>query len=388
MDKRFIPGLDKEMPLLGFGLMRLPRRSADSQEVDYALAEAMVDHALARGVNYFDTAWHYHEGASELFAGKALSRHPRESYFLADKLPAWLAQSRAEAERVFTEQLAKCRVEYFDFYLMHNLSRENYAIMREVGLYEFLLEKREQGYIRHLGFSYHDNAELLARIVKEYDWDFAQIQLNYVDWDSLDSRSLYRILREKDLPVIIMEPVRGGQLATLNPEALDIFRQADPEASPASWALRYAASLPGVMTVLSGMTSMEQVEDNLKTVSPLVVLSDAERDVIRRATEAYLASGTVPCTGCRYCMDCSAGVDIPRVFAVYNYYKVRQYPLAFINAYRTLIDSEQAHNCVACGECVERCPQGIAIPDLLAEVAQQAVDLMKHTRTGRHGASS
>lgn len=375
MEKRSIQSLGEEISLLGFGLMRLPKLSADSQEIDYALAETMVDRAIASGVNYFDTAWRYHEGMSEEFAGRALSRYPRESYRLASKLPVWLTRDKEEVDRIFDAQLAKCKVDYFDFYLMHSLNREWYAIVQEAGLYDILRRKQEEGLIRHLGFSFHDNAELLDRITSDYDWDFVQIQLNYVDWEVLDGKTLYSILRDKHIPIIIMEPVRGGQLASLSPAAQEILRQADPLASPASWALRYAASFPEVMTVLSGMSSMGQVEDNLKTMSAFKPLTTPEREVLDRAKEAYLASGAIPCTGCRYCMDCPSGVDIPRVFSIYNHYKVNQSEMAFKNNYRSLKESEQAHNCIACGECLEHCPQGIAIPERMAEVAKLVLDL-------------
>lgn len=376
MEMRSFPNIGRETSLLGFGFMRLPRLSAESQEIDCALAEAMVDRAIAAGVNYFDTAWMYHGGASESFAGRALSRYPRESYCLASKLPVWLTRSRREVERVFAEQLVKCAVSHFDFYLLHSLNREWYEIVKATGIYEIMREKKEQGLIRRLGFSFHDNADLLERIVDAHEWDFVQIQLNYIDWEILDGKNLYRILREHGIPIIIMEPVKGGQLATLSPEALEILHEAKPEASAASWALRYAASFPEVLTVLSGMSSMEQVEDNLRTMSSFVPLSDAERAVLTRAGEAYLASGAVPCSGCRYCMDCPSGVDIPRVFSIYNHYKVSKLDVAFINHYRSLDESAQAGACIACGDCLEHCPQGIDIPERMTEVAQLATELL------------
>lgn len=377
MERRFIPSLGKAVSLLGFGLMRLPTEAGQSRKVDHARAQALVDRAIAGGVNYFDTAWSYHEGTSETFAGRALSRYPRESYYLADKLPVWLMRGKEDVERVFAEQLSRCNTGYFDFYLLHSLNRDWYAIVEDLGIYDSMRRKKEQGLIRHLGFSFHDNAALMERIVSGHEWDFAQIQLNYVDWEALDAKNLYRILRDRGIPVIIMEPVRGGQLASLSPEALDILGRADPGASAASWALRYAASLPEVMTVLSGMSSMEQVEDNLKTMSPFVPLSEDEYATISAAAQAYLASGAIPCTGCRYCMDCPAGVDIPRVFSIYNHYKVHKLDRAFINHYRSLNDSEQAQACVSCAECLPRCPQRIPIPAYMPEIARVFLELQE-----------
>jgi predicted aldo/keto reductase-like oxidoreductase len=290
-------------------------------------------------------------------------------------MPTWELKSAADAERIFAAQLKKCRVEYFDFYLAHNMSVPHYKILRETGLYEVLRRKKEEGLIRRLGFSFHDNSALLSRILEDYAWDFAQIQLNYLDWDDCDAKGLYSILSGRGIPVVIMEPVRGGALATLNPRAVELLKAAAPEASPASWAIRYAASLPGVLTVLSGMSSLEQVEDNLRSMEPFKALSAEERLTLGRAAEAYRASGLIPCTGCRYCMDCPSGVDIPRIFSIYNHarpldesVKFRLFPVL----YSSLLEEERAHNCIACGQCAEHCPQSIAIPERLREVAAYA----------------
>lgn len=373
MEKRRFAGIDRPASLLGFGLMRLPLLNNAAKDIDYPLAEQMIAQAIDAGVSYFDTAWPYHEGESELFAGAALSRYPRDSYCLATKLPTWDIQSADDVHRIFAEQLKRCRVEYFDFYLIHALNKDYYKIALDVGIYEILREKKEQGLIRHLGFSFHDHADLLENIVSSHDWDFAQIQLNYVDWLTTDAKRQYEILEARKIPAVIMEPLRGGALASLNPEATAILTKADPAASPASWGLRYAASLPGVMTVLSGMSTLEQTEDNLKTMKDFRPLTDAEQATIAKAAEAYLASGTIPCTGCRYCMDCPEGVDIPRVFAIYNHYLTLQndpYGRAlFNNNYRSLDSAQHAHNCIACGVCMEHCPQGIQIPDHMTEIA-------------------
>ncbi|MDR2101695.1 MAG: aldo/keto reductase, partial [Treponema sp.] len=225
------------------------------------------------------------------------------------------------------------------------------------------------GKIRRLGFSFHDNPELLEEIVRSYTWDFAQIQLNYLDWEVLNAKRLYECLTENHIPVVVMEPVRGGALAALSDKAAALLKKADPQASISSWAIRFAASLPNVMTVLSGMTTLEQVEDNTHTLSDFKPLSEEEYRVLNEAVAAYRASGTIPCTGCRYCTDCPQGVAIPRIFSHYNLYQIDKNKGAFTNNYQSLLEQEKAHNCVGCGLCMTHCPQQIKIPDFLKEIA-------------------
>ena len=359
----------KEISLLGFGCMRLPLLNEETQEIDFAAAQAMVDHALACGVNYFDTAFMYHRGSSEKFLGKALAKHPRESFFLADKLPIWNVKTPEDVDSLFAKQLDRCNVSFFDFYLAHSLTKKYYKIFQQHGVYEKLRKMKENGQITHLGFSFHDNVEMLEKILTDYSWDFVQIQLNYIDWETCDAKSLYELLEKHNLPAVIMEPVRGGALASLTDNALDILKKADPTASAASWAIRYAASLPNVMTVLSGMSSMDQLEDNLNTMNPFHPLSEEEYAVLGQAATAYRGAGAIPCTGCRYCLPCPSGVDIPRVFAMYNHYKTNNNKIYFMNNYQTLRENEQAENCIACNACVERCPQAIAIPECMAKIA-------------------
>jgi predicted aldo/keto reductase-like oxidoreductase len=378
MEMRSFESIGREISLLGFGLMRLPVKSSSARDIDFETGRRMIGRALEAGVNYFDTAWVYHEGASELFAGDVLSRYPRGSYCLATKMPVWQLSSKGDMERIFSEQLRRCRVDFFDFYLLHNIGGNTFNMAAEYDVYSFLRKKKEAGYIRNLGFSLHDSAELLARILEGWEWDFAQIQLNYIDWDILGAKRQYEMLSERGIPVIVMEPVKGGALAGLGEKASEVLKKADPSASPASWAIRYAASLPGVLTVLSGMSSFEQVEDNLRTVENFRALSEDERKTLSEAAAIYRASGTIPCTGCRYCMDCPAGVDIPRVFSIYNHYRLVQpsnpgmADIVFRNTYRTLTDSEKAVSCVSCGACVSLCPQGIEIPNFMKEITEFA----------------
>ncbi|MDR0732180.1 MAG: aldo/keto reductase [Treponema sp.] len=373
MEKRQIPSLNAGVSLLGFGLMRLPVTGSDKSKIDYSVAGSMVDRAIEGGINYFDTAYVYHERKSEIFAGDVLSKYKRESYYLATKMPTWDAvPSAADVPRVFEKQLKKCKTDYFDFYLVHSFDHDHYEQFIKYNMYDYLSKQKEAGRIRRLGFSFHADPSLLEKVVKNHTWDFAQIQLNYVDWEMLNAKRFYDFLTENRIPVVVMEPVRGGALAALNDKASGILKKAAPQASLASWAIRFAASLPNVMTVLSGMSTPEQLEDNLKTMTPFRPLSEEDYKTIKEAAAAYIASGTVPCTGCRYCMDCPAGVDIPRIFSQYNHYQISKNRNTFTGTYRYLLEKEKAHNCVNCGRCVKLCPQGIDIPKHLKEIAEFA----------------
>lgn len=374
MEKRLFQKSGEQVSLLGFGCMRLPTLSEDAKDIDTVLAEAMVDHAYANGVNYFDTAYPYHKGASEPFIGKALSKYPRESFKLATKMPMWFLEKEGDAEQIFNKQLELCGVSYFDFYLAHSLNAERIELMERVKLYDYLRREKESGRIRHLGFSFHDNPQLLSDLTARYKWDFAQIQLNYFDWEVQNAKLAYDILTKNGLPVVVMEPVRGGALANLPETSRSVLAERDAVASPASWALRFAAGLPNVLTVLSGMSTMEQVRDNVDTMSGFTPLSEDDAQVLRRALVEYKKTGAVPCTGCRYCMDCPAGVDIPGNFAVYSQYKLTGNKIMMDAQYRTLGEAGQACNCVDCGQCLPLCPQSINIPEELKKVVAAAAE--------------
>ena len=357
------------LPLLGFGGMRLPRRKG-SPEIDIDELRRMVDRAIAGGCNYFDTAYMYHGGRSERCFGEVLRNYPRDSFFLADKMPVWMAKDAAAVKRIFEEQLSRCRTDHFDFYLIHSLDANKWRRAREFKVYEFLVEMKKQGKIRQLGFSFHDTPEVLRQIVPAHEWDFAQIQLNYLDWELYRSREQYEILTGAGIPVIVMEPLRGGALAKLSPEASAVLKNADPAASNASWAFRYAGSLPNVVCILSGMSRMEHLEENLRTFSPLVPLSEAERETLNLALAAYRKQLAVPCTSCRYCMPCPVGVEIPTIFSFYNQHKLSGRANRFREQYFSIPEGSRADACVGCGHCVKVCPQKIRIPDELAKIAR------------------
>ena len=270
-------GIQGEVSKLGFGLMRLPKLYEGKEDIDYKEAERLVDLAYNNGVNYFDTAYVYHNGESEIFAGKILNKYPRESYKLATKLPGWAIKNDGKTvDELFNEQLKKCEVEYFDFYLLHSLNRDIWNTFKSVNAYENLKEKKAEGKIRHLGFSFHGDMELFKELLNNYEWDFVQLQINYYDWEADNAKDFYKLLEDKNIPCIVMEPVRGGSLQKLNDEAVEVFKKLSDN-SPASYALRFVAELPNVLVTLSGMSTYEQVEDNINTFNECKPLSDEEK---------------------------------------------------------------------------------------------------------------
>lgn len=368
---------DLSISLLGLGTMRLPRLDPEKAAIDDVRAKALLDYALDHGINYIDTAYVYHEGDAERFLGDALVGRDRASYYIADKMPIWMANEPDDIEKIFAEQLRRLRTDYIDFYLFHAQNKNNFAKCREYGLYEFLARRKAEGKIRYLGFSFHDSPEVLEEILDAYDWDFAQIQLNYADWEIQNAKRQYEILAKRGIPCIVMEPVRGGALADVCPSANEMFKAARPDASIASWAIRYAASKPNVMTVLSGMSNLEQLTDNLATMTDFVPLSAEEEELCARAAHEWRMKDVLPCTGCRYCMDCPAGVDIPAMFSLYNDYAMNKNRGKYARALTDADPATRPHNCVACGQCAEHCPQHIAIPEKMAELTKLEEKLLK-----------
>ena len=365
------------LPMLGFGMMRLPTLGPGNPEIDYATVEKQIARALEAGVNYFDTAYFYHGGRSEKCAGDLLTKFPRDSYYLTSKMPVRALRKEADVERIWNEQLKKCKTEYFDFYLVHNLNAARWKDTIRFKVYEYLLEQKKKGRIHKLGFSFHDKPEVLETIAKAHPWDFAQIQLNYLDWEFYRSREQYEILQKYNIPVIIMEPLKGGALAKLNPEAVEVLKQANPNVSAASWAFRYVGSLPNVICILSGMTLTEHLEDNIKTFTDFKPLSREEYAVVAKALDVFRKKSTVPCTDCKYCMPCPAGVNIPRNFNIYNNFKITGVPHRFNMEYNSLPEDQRASECVNCGACLKKCPQKINIPAELKKVVREAAKLRR-----------
>ncbi len=360
----------KSVSLLGFGCMRLPMKDGG---VDMELTGQLFDYAIRHGVNYFDTAWPYLGGKSETAVGALLKKYPRESFYLADKCPTWLIESPEDVDRIFDKQLKKCQVDYFDYYLVHSLDATRYADARKHNVYEKLLKKKEAGQIKNLGFSFHDTPDVLEQIIKDYKWDFVQLQINYIDWKLQNAQKQYELAEQNNLPVVVMEPLRGGNLAVLNENAVKTLKTADPDASAASWGLRYVASLPNVLTVLSGMNALDHVKDNVMTLSNFRPLTDKERETLERARQIYLSAGAIACTGCDYCKDCPMGIPISALFATYNTYKTTEekrrnntFLRGFKLATPTGITPDQ---CIKCGLCEQICPQHLPVRDKLKEIA-------------------
>lgn len=372
MEKRKLEKLGIETSLLGFGCMRFP--VTDNGKIDEPLAEQMMDRAIAAGVNYIDTAYPYHDGASETFVGKVLKKYDRNSFYLATKLPCWKVNKLEDVESIFNEQLTKLQTDYIDFYLLHALDRNRFHEMVELGCVKKLEELKAQGKVKYLGFSFHDCYDAFQEIVNYRDWDFCQIQLNYMDANEKEEFQQagmkgYHLTEEKGIPLVIMEPVKGGSLAAFPEDITAKYRALDPDASVASFALRWVGSLSNVKVILSGMSTMEQVEDNIKTFTEFKPLSRKESETIDEIVELINSRIQNGCTGCRYCMPCPAGVDIPRNFRIWNvYHMYRNYNMVKDRWENGLAEENKAKNCIKCGKCEKVCPQKLSIRDDLERV--------------------
>jgi len=376
--------------LLGYGCMRWPMIKDDNgkEVVDQETVNGLVDYAIEHGVNYFDTAPVYLQGQSESATGIALKRHPRDKFFIATKMSNFGDSSFDNSKKMYEQSFKELQVDYIDYMLLHGIGMggmENlHARYLDNGILDFLLKEREAGKIRNLGFSYHGDVSCFDYLLEHHDkykWDFVQIQMNYIDWENAEGDAnadyLYEELEKRNIPVVIMEPLRGGALAKLNHKILEMFQRANPDVSAASWAFRYAGTPKGILTVLSGMTYMEHLQDNIRTYSPLEPLNEEEYKMINRAAELILNFPLIGCTSCQYCMPCPYGLDIPGIFSHYNkcinegnftdniqdedYAKARR---AFLVGYdRSVPRLRQADHCVGCYKCEEHCPQRIPIVD-------------------------
>lgn len=371
MEYREMEKMGIRTSLLGFGCMRFPTNTDGSINEEETLD--MIDKAYQSGVTYFDTAYPYHGGKSEEVTGRALARYPRDSYYLATKLPIWEVKSVADAERIFQEQLKRLQKDYVDFYLMHALNAGSWKTVKELDLLGYCEKLRAEGKIKYLGFSFHDEYAVFEEILTAYPWDFCQIQLNYMDKDTQATLKGVELAKKLKIPMIIMEPIKGGSLAKLPYDGIDeLFKKALPEASTSSWALRYAGSFDNVKVVLSGMSTMAQVEDNLDTFAHFEPLNETEQRIIEQVADALNKRVQNGCTGCRYCMPCPAGVDIPRCFGIWNRYHIYENVNETKWSWTHNIEAEKkASNCIKCGKCEQACPQHIAIREDLARLQEE-----------------
>lgn len=355
---------------LGFGLMRLPLK--DDKSIDQEQVQAMVDYAMANGVNYFDTAWPYHGGKSELAIGEALAKYPRETWFLANKFPGHQTAPSYDPAGIFEKQLQKCKVDYFDFYLLHNINEGCFDVYKDErwGIIDYFVEQKKNGRIRHLGFSTHARAENLEEIL-DYLGDkveFCQIQMNYLDWTLQEAEEKYKMLAERKMPLVIMESVRGGKLADLGEERNEKLKALRPDESITSWALRWLQQYDNCKVILSGMSNLEHMEDNVKTFSGGRALSEDENELLLALAEDM--KDAVPCTSCRYCVDaCPMKLNIPMLIKTYNDAKVQASFTTAIHM-EALPEDKKPETCIRCGSCAKICPQKIDIPSVLEKLTE------------------
>ena len=357
--------------LLGFGCMRFPtiKQSDGTSKIDFELTSKMIDYAIKNGVNYIDTAYPYHNGESEVVVGKIMKNYPRDSFYLATKLPMWKVESKEMVREIFNEQLNKLQMEYFDFYLLHSLDKQRFEKVKKYDVLEECLKLKEEGKIKNLGFSFHDDYEVFEEIINYYDWDFCQIQLNYMDTDIQAGLKGLEKAKEKNIPLVIMEPIKGGSLASFGSDINQMFNEFNPNKSIASFALRYVASFDQVMTVLSGMSSFEQVRDNIETFSDFKEMTKEEYKLIENVKEKILSKVKNGCTGCEYCMPCPMKVNIPMAFRYWNNWSMYGKDDKYLNYYKNNVKEEGSPiNCIECGKCEKLCPQHIQIRKNLKEV--------------------
>lgn len=363
---------DVKLSALGMGAMRLPVVDGDDSKIDEAAAFAMVDEAMARGVNYYDTAWGYHNGNSELVMGKALARHPREKFYLATKFPGYDLSNMGKVEEIFEKQLEKCQVEYFDFYLFHNVCEMNIDAYLDpkYGTYDYLLAQKKNGRIRHLGFSAHGDYDVMKRFLEAYgkDMEFCQIQLNYLDWDFQDAKRKVELLNQWNIPVWVMEPLRGGKLASLAPEDEAKLKALRPDESIPAWAFRYLQSIPSVVVTLSGMSNMEQMKENIATFEMDKPLNETELETLHAIAQGMVKKIVLPCTACHYCTShCPQGLDIPNLLSLYNEHCFTQGGFIAPMALSAIPADKQPSACIGCRSCEAVCPQGIKISEAMAD---------------------
>lgn len=365
---------DLKLSNLGMGAMRLPVVDGKEDQIDEQAAARMVAAAMERGVNYYDTAWGYHAGQSEIVMGKLLNRYPRESYYLATKFPGYDLENMDKVEEIFEKQLSKCGMEYFDFYLIHNVCEKNIDayLDEKYGIFPYLLAQKEKGRIRHMGFSVHGSLEVMKRFLDKWGayMEFCQVQLNYIDWTLQKAGEKVALLQERNIPIWVMEPLRGGKLASLPDDAAARLRQLRPEEGVPAWAFRYLQSIPGVTVILSGMSNEEQMLDNLHTFETDRPLNGEELAALQEITQSMVSG--VPCTACRYCTTyCPQGLNIPWLLELYNEHTFTGGGFIAPMALSSIPEDKRPAACVGCRSCEAVCPQQIKISEILADFVEK-----------------
>ena len=363
---------EKKLSGLGLGMMRLPVVEGDDASIDMARTAEIIDYAYQNGINYFDTAWGYHNGNSELAAGQCLSAYPRESYYLASKFPGYDNSNMPKVKEIFEEQLKKCRTPYFDFYLFHNVYEGNIDdyLNPKFGIFEYLMEQKKNGRIRHLGFSAHGSIEVIRRFLDAYgeQMEFGQLQLNYMDWHFQKAKEKAQLLQKSGVPIWVMEPLRGGKLAKADEHMTKELRAMRPEETVPAWAFRFLQTIPGVTMVLSGMSDMEQLKENIAIWQEDKPLSKEEFDRLTELADEETRKGGLPCTSCHYCTShCPQKLPIPELIALYNEHKITGGGFLAPMAVGSMPEKERPANCVGCHSCEQVCPQQIKISDMMRD---------------------
>ena len=366
---------DLRLSALGMGAMRLPVIDGDDAKVDEKAAAEMVAYAMEKGINYYDTAWGYHNGNSEIVMGKILSQYPREQYYLATKFPGYDLSNMDKVEEIFEKQLEKCQVTYFDFYLFHNVCEMNIDayLDKKYGIFEYLMKQKENGRIRHLGFSAHGSYEVMKRFLEAYGehMEFCQIQLNYLDWSFQDAKAKVELLKEYHIPVWVMEPLRGGKLAKLSEEDTNKLKTLRPDEDIPAWAFRFLQAIPEVTMILSGMSNFEQLKDNIATFEEDKPLNEKEMDTLLSIADGML-NGRVPCTACHYCVShCPQGLDIPNLLELYNEHVFTGGGFIAPMALMAIPEEKHPSACIGCRSCEAVCPQQIKISEIMTDFADK-----------------
>lgn len=361
-----------KLSALGLGTMRLPVKNGINADIDEPAAAEMVDYALKNGVNYFDTAWGYHDGQSEVVMGRILSRYPRESYFLASNFPGYDLSNMDKVEEIFEAQLKKCRVDYFDFYLVHNVCEMNIDeyLNEKHGIHAYLKKQKENGRIRHLGFSAHGDIDVIKRFMAVYgkDMEFCQLQINYLDWEFQNAKGKVDLIKGYGIPVWVMEPLRGGRLARLLPTDEEKLKKLRPDESVPAWAFRFLQGIPEVKMILSGMSDMHQIKENIAIFAEDKPLLPQERDVLLPIADCMTHKASLPCTACRYCTShCPKGLDIPRLIGLYNEHRFTGGGFIAPMTLNSIPKEKWPSACVGCRSCEKVCPQQIKISEMMSD---------------------